>query len=110
MMSCGMYNGAGKWIVDVGIPAKSGVGGYLMCICPGICGIGIFSPKLDQHGNPTRGILAAESLSAALDLHVLRKGGNGGDGSSAMFGSIASLGSSFNGSTKNVSGKVHPSS
>lgn len=32
MMSCGMYNGAGKWIVEVGIPAKSGVSGHLLCV------------------------------------------------------------------------------
>eukprot|EP00928_Gymnodinium_smaydae_P020244 TRINITY_DN17825_c0_g3_i2.p1 TRINITY_DN17825_c0_g3~~TRINITY_DN17825_c0_g3_i2.p1 ORF type:complete len:699 (+),score=160.59 TRINITY_DN17825_c0_g3_i2:314-2098(+) len=73
MMSCGMYNGAGKWIVDVGIPAKSGVGGLLMCVVPGVCGIGIFSPRLDVNGNSSRGVLVATEMSKALGLHVLKK-------------------------------------
>jgi glutaminase len=41
MMSCGMYNGAGRWIVDVGIPAKSGVAGLVMCVVPGVCGFAV---------------------------------------------------------------------
>jgi glutaminase len=50
MMTCGMYNGAGNWMVDVGIPAKSGVGGGgIFGVVPGVCGIAVFSPRL----NPT---------------------------------------------------------
>jgi glutaminase A len=72
MMSCGMYNGAGKWIVEVGIPAKSGVAGMLMCVVPGRCGIAIYSPKLDVNGNTTRGVHVAKALSQGLGLHVLQ--------------------------------------
>jgi len=80
MMSCGMYSGAGKWIVEVGIPAKSGVGGFLLCVVPGVCGIGIFSPKLNRDGNTTRGVSVAKELSEKLGLHVLKQ--DEGDGSS----------------------------
>lgn len=73
MMSCGMYNGAGKWIVDVGIPAKSGVAGFLLCVVPGVCGFAIYSPRLDAHGNTRRGILVCEALSTALNLHILKQ-------------------------------------
>merc|ERR550514_2453645 len=66
MMSCGMYNGAGKWIEDVGIPAKSGVAGMLLCVVPGVCGIGIYSPKLDVNGNSTRALNVAKLLSQKL--------------------------------------------
>mmetsp|Transcript_15175 Transcript_15175/g.46000 ORF Transcript_15175/g.46000 Transcript_15175/m.46000 type:complete len:118 (-) Transcript_15175:1522-1875(-) len=79
MMSCGMYNGAGKWIVDVGIPAKSGVSGFLLCVVPGVCGIAIYSPRLDAHGNSRRGILCCEALSNDLDLHILKKAMKGSE-------------------------------
>ena len=72
MMSCGMYNGAGKWIVDVGVPAKSGVSGVIMGVVPVVCGFAVLSPKLDEHGNSTRGVMVAKELSDALGLHVLK--------------------------------------
>jgi len=72
MMSCGMYNGAGKWIVDVGLPAKSGVSGVVMCVVPGVCGIAVYSPRLDENGNTTRGVLVAKACSEKLGLHVLK--------------------------------------
>ena len=87
MMSCGMYNGAGKWIVDVGIPAKSGVSGLLLCVVPGICGIAIYSPRLDDNGNSLRGIMVAEALSKKLGLHVLKKKGEG----TVVFKSLGSM-------------------
>jgi len=74
MMSCGMYNGAGKWIVDVGVPAKSGVSGGIMGVVPGVCGFSVFSPRLDEHGNSTRGVHVAQALSEELGLHVLKQG------------------------------------
>jgi len=73
MMSCGMYNGAGRWIVDVGIPAKSGVAGLIMCVVPGVCGFAVFSPRLDANGNSTRGVLVAAAMSETLGLHVLKQ-------------------------------------
>eukprot|EP00238_Polyblepharides_amylifera_P013737 CAMPEP_0196598396 /NCGR_PEP_ID=MMETSP1081-20130531/94297_1 /TAXON_ID=36882 /ORGANISM="Pyramimonas amylifera, Strain CCMP720" /LENGTH=768 /DNA_ID=CAMNT_0041924087 /DNA_START=182 /DNA_END=2488 /DNA_ORIENTATION=+ len=74
MMSCGMYNGAGKWIVEVGLPAKSGVSGVVMCVVPGVCGIAVYSPRLDENGNSTRGVLVAKACSEKLGLHVLKNG------------------------------------
>mmetsp|Transcript_36845 Transcript_36845/g.103957 ORF Transcript_36845/g.103957 Transcript_36845/m.103957 type:complete len:532 (+) Transcript_36845:1573-3168(+) len=78
MMSCGMYNGAGNWMMDVGLPAKSGVSGCLMAVVPGVCGIAMYSPKLNEHGNSVRAIEACTLLSQKLNLHVLKKKGNDG--------------------------------
>jgi glutaminase len=51
MGSCGMYDAAGEWIFSVGMPAKSGVAGGIIAVLPGQLGIGVFSPRLDSHGN-----------------------------------------------------------
>ena len=81
MISCGMCNGAGQWIVDVGVPAKSGVGGGVIGVVPGVCGFATFSPRLDHNGNSVRGVKVARAMSEALGLHVL-KGGSSKKGSS----------------------------
>jgi glutaminase len=72
MSSCGMYDYAGAWIYQVGLPAKSGVGGGIVAVLPGQLGIGIFSPPLDKLGNSVRGIKVCEDLSRDLHLHMLR--------------------------------------
>jgi glutaminase len=73
MATCGMYDYAGSWLHDVGMPAKSGVGGGIIAVVPGRFGIGIFSPKLDAKGNSVRGIAACERLSRDFGLHVFAR-------------------------------------
>ena len=72
MASNGLYEYSETWMTDVGCPAKSGVGGVLIIVVPGVMGIGIISPPLDKHGNSAKGILTAELLSQLLRLGVYK--------------------------------------
>src|SRR3954464_12285273 len=70
MYTCGMYDFAGEWAYDVGVPAKSGVSGGIMATIPGKMGIGVFSPGLDPYGNSVRGVNVCHEVSERLGLHV----------------------------------------
>jgi glutaminase len=64
MQTCGMYNGAGKFTKDHGVPTKSGVSGGLMTVIPGIGAVSTYSPPLNEEGNCVRGIGMIEKISS----------------------------------------------
>jgi glutaminase len=66
-----MYDAAGEWVAEVGMAAKSGVGGGIVAVLPGQLSIAVFSPRLDVHGNSVRGVKACRRLSNELELHAL---------------------------------------
>ena len=68
--TCGMYDGSGRWLRRVGLPAKSGVSGGLVAAAPWRLGLGVYSPPLGEEGNSVRGALVCEHLSDDLYLHV----------------------------------------
>jgi glutaminase len=70
MSSCGMYDYSGEWACDVGIPAKSGVGGGVMGVVNRQLGVATFAPRLDRKGNSVRGVQALRMLSDELGLHA----------------------------------------
>jgi glutaminase len=73
MGTCGMYDFAGQWLHDVGMPAKSGVGGGVLAVVPGQFGIATYSPPLDSFGNSVRGVAACRKLSRSLGLHLYNR-------------------------------------
>ncbi|GAA1379102.1 hypothetical protein GCM10009613_01240 [Pseudonocardia kongjuensis] len=83
MSMCGMYDAAGEWAHDVGIPAKSGVSGGIMGTLPRYFGLGVYSPGLDRHGNSVRGVAVCRELSRRFGLHVFA------DPSESRFGRVA---------------------
>lgn len=63
MLTCGTYDAAGDFAYRVGLPAKSGVGGGIVAILPGECGICVWSPALEETGNSYAGSLALEMFT-----------------------------------------------
>jgi len=73
MGTCGMYDFAGQWLHDVGIPAKSGVAGGVMAVIPGRLGIATYSPPLDRFGNSVRGVAVCRQLSKGVGLSLFNQ-------------------------------------
>ena len=54
MQMCGFYDEAGEFAFRTGLPGKSGVGGGIIAIHPGIYSVAVWSPKLNRKGIHTK--------------------------------------------------------
>ena len=66
----GLYEASGDWAYTVGLPGKSGVGGGIVCVAPGLLSIAAFSPRLDQFGNSVRAQAAITQIARRLHLNL----------------------------------------
>ena len=62
MQAAVMYDSAGRFTLEVGLPAKSGVAGAVMVVVPNLMGFATFSPRLDPHGNSVRVVAFCREL------------------------------------------------
>jgi glutaminase len=69
MATAGLYDDSGIWLYNVGLPAKSGVGGGIIAVAPGRFGVAAFSPPLDAAGNSVRAQRAIQYVSEQLDAN-----------------------------------------
>ncbi|MCB5180511.1 glutaminase [Streptomyces antimicrobicus] len=70
MLTCGTYDAAGEFAYRVGLPGKSGVGGGIVAVVPGLCTLAVWSPGLDRRGNSVVGVAALDRFTTLTGLSV----------------------------------------
>ena len=66
----GFYEHTGDWLYTSGIPAKTGVGGGVMGVMPGLFGIAAFAPPIDSAGNSVKAQLAIKYIMNKQGLSI----------------------------------------
>lgn len=69
MATCGLYNETGTHMVRTGLPAKSGVSGYILAVALHQGGIATVSPLVNSKGTSLRGEIMLEHISRQMGWH-----------------------------------------
>lgn len=77
MTMAGLYDASGGWAWNVGLPAKSGVGGGIVAVVPGKGAIAVFSPRLDEAGNSAKAQRVIDYIANRLDYNIFSPGSVG---------------------------------
>ena len=70
MATVGFYEHTGDWLFTTGLPAKTGVGGGIMGVVPGVMGVAAFAPPLDDAGNSVKAQAALSDIVGRLNLNI----------------------------------------
>jgi glutaminase len=70
MTMAGLYDGSGGWAWQVGLPAKSGVGGGILAVAPGKGAIAVFAPPLDEAGNSVKAQKVISWVARKLNINL----------------------------------------
>lgn len=70
MLTCGFYDEAGEFAFRVGLAGKSGVGGGVVAVLPGSFSIAVYSPELNEKGNPVKALCFLERLTTKMGISL----------------------------------------
>ncbi len=70
MSTVGFYENTGDWMYRTGLPAKTGVGGGIMAVVPGVMGLAAFAPPLDSAGNSVKAQKALAQIAMELGVNI----------------------------------------
>ena len=70
MSMAGLYDSSGGWAWQVGLPAKSGVGGGIIAVVPGKGAVAAFAPRLDEAGNSVKAQKAIAYIADKLGINL----------------------------------------